>query len=226
MLVATAMTAMFLGLLYGMFLPVLGISSASSAKSDTLGAATTALYQLEADIRVSTTFGISVSATPTAPPATLGSSAETETMAFEVPEKFVNANDSYGQFLYDSGTGLANFESYVVWALVPQQTGGNCSSGDPCDLYRTTWDSGSASTAAAYISSTQLASIVNTISTTGRLMARNVTSFQMANQTVPCGGCQGVARPEVDIEMAVQSQDQSGNWSQTSYQTQVFDRNN
>ena len=225
MLVSSVMAGLFLTLLYGSFLPVLDVSSASSSKVDTLGAATTALYQLEADIRVSTTTGISVGSTPATPQPTLGSSAETTSVAIEVPEKFASVNDNYGQFLYESNSGLSNFETYVVWALV-SESGGACDSTHPCDLYRTTWDTGVPSHAAATISSTQLASVVATIANTGRLVARNVTSLQLANQTVPCVGCQGPARPEVDVEMAVQSTDQNGKKSQTSYQTQVFDRNN
>src|SRR5215472_13029687 len=50
MLVASVMGVLFLGLLYGSFLPVLDVASASSSKVDTLGAATTALYQIEADV--------------------------------------------------------------------------------------------------------------------------------------------------------------------------------
>jgi prepilin-type N-terminal cleavage/methylation domain-containing protein len=226
MLISSVVAALFFGLLYGSFLPVLAVSSASSSKVDTLGAATTALYQLEADIRVSTTTGISVGTTPATPQPTLGTGAEATAVAIEVPEKFSGANDFYGQFLYESNTGLSNFESYVVWALVSETAGGACDLADPCDLYRTTWDSGTATHAATLISPTQLSSIIATITTTGRVVARNVTSLQFANQTVSCNGCQGPARPEVDIELASQSIDQNGKVSQTSYQTQVFDRNN
>lgn len=225
-LISSVIAAMFFALLYGSFLPVLDISSASSSKIDTLGAATTALYQLEADIRVSTTTGITVGTTPATPVPTLGSTAETTAVAIEVPEKFVNVNDTYGQFLYEPNTGLSNFESYIVWALVSETAGGTCDSNDPCDLWRTTWDTGSANHSANQITSSQLATILASITTNGRVVARNVTSFQLANQTVSCGGCQGPARPEVDVEMAAQSTDQNGKISQSSYQTQVFDRNN
>jgi prepilin-type N-terminal cleavage/methylation domain-containing protein len=226
MLVSTAIAGLFFSLLYGTFLPVLSMSSASSAKVDTLGPATTALFQLEADIRVSTTTGISVGSTPATPVPTLGSTAESTVIAIEVPEKFANVNDNYGQFIYEPNSGLSNFESYVVWALVSETPGGPCDANHPCDLYRTTWDTGTASHAASLISSTHLANITASITTDGRLEARNVTSLQIANQTVACGGCQGPARPEIDTEFAVQSTDENGKISQSSFQTQIFDRNN
>jgi hypothetical protein len=220
------MAGLFLALLYGMFLPVLDVSSASTSKVDTLGVATTGLYQLEADLRVSTTTGISVGTTPATPVPTLGSTAETTAIAIEVPEKFVNVNDAYGQFLYEPNSGLSNFETYVVWALVSETAGGSCDATHACDLWRTTWDSGSASHAANLITASQLTTILNTITTTGRIQARNIVSLQIANQTIACQGCQGPARPEIDVELAVTSTDQDGLLSQTSYQTQVFDRNN
>ena len=232
-LVSSVMAAMFFTMLYGMFLPVLSVSSASSSKVDTLAAATTALYQMEADIRVGTTNGISIGSGTATPAPTLGSAAEVTELAIEVPVKFANANDNYGQSLYDSGTGLSDFESYVVYALVSETAGGPCDSTHPCDLWRTTWDSGSAnaSTSASPLElnhSGQLATIVGSITTTGRLLARNITSLQVANQTITCGGAcpLGPARPEVDLELAAFSTDTSGKTSQTSYQTQVFVRNN
>jgi len=225
MLVAASLVLMFLGLLYGMFLPVMSVASAGSAKTDTLTVASTALQEMEGDIRVSTTRGISIGSTPATPPPTLGT--ETQVMAFEVPEKFVNVNDRYGQFLYEPNTGLSGFETYVVWSLVPQTAGGNCSSGDPCDLYRTTYDTTTMSTSAILIDSGTLSNITANIATNGQLMARNITSFQMANHTICPSPCiYPTALPEVEIEMAVQSQDQSGRWSQSSFETQVFDRNN
>ena len=227
MLVTSALVLMFFGLLYGLFFPVLGVASAGTAKTDTLVAASTALTQLEADVRVSTTNGMTVGATPATPQPSLGSSAETQVMAFEVPEIFANVNDNFGQFQYDATSGLSNFASYVVWQLVPQQNGGVCSSGDPCDLYRTTYNTGTLNTAANPIGATTLANITANIQTNGRLMARNITSFQLANLTVSCSGClYPTARPELLVELAVHSQDNSGNWSQTSFVTQVFDRNN
>ena len=225
-LIATVMAAMFFGLLYSMFLPALGIASAGSAKTDTQSSATTALYQLEADLRVSTTAGITVGSTPATPVPSLGSSAETQVVAVEVPEKFVGTNDNFGQSLYDSGTGLPNFETYAVWALIPAQNGSACSTTNPCALYRTTYDTGAASTAANPIDATTLSTITSNIQTNGRLMVRNVTSFEVANQTIACTGClYPNARPELDLEIATQSQDTNGNLSQSSFQTQVFDRN-
>ena len=229
-MVSSVMAAMFFTMLYGMFLPVLSVSSASSSKADTLTAATTALYQMEADIRVGTTNGITVGSTAATPQPTLGSSAEVTQLAVEVPESFAHINDNYGQPLYDATTGLSDFRTYVVYALV-SESGGSCDSTHPCDLYRTTWDSGSASTSAQSIELTQagqLATIVGSISTNGRLLARNITSFQVANQTITCGGAcpNGPARPEVDLELAQYETDQQNKVSQTSYQTQVFVRNN
>jgi prepilin-type N-terminal cleavage/methylation domain-containing protein len=226
LMVSSVMAAMFFTMLYGMFLPVLSISSATSSKVDTLSAATTALYQIEGDIRVSTTRGITVGSTAATPVPTLGSTAEVTELAVEVPEKYANTNDNYGQTLYDSGTGLSDFETYVVYALV-SETNGSCDSTDPCDLYRTTWDSGAPSTSAAAISTTQLATTIGTISTSGRLLARNITSFQVANQVISCGlNCSTAPRPEVDLELAQYATDQQGKVNQTSYQTQVFVRNN
>lgn len=229
-MVSSVMAAMFFAMLYGMFLPVLSVSSATSSKVDTLSAATTALYQLEADIRVGTTNGITVGSAATTPQTTLSSAAEVTELAVEVPETFAHTNDDYGQTIYDSGTGLSDFASYVVYALV-SESGGSCDSTHPCDLYRETWPIGSSSTSAQSIELTQpgeLATIVGSISTKGRLLARNITSFQVANQTITCGGAcpLGPARPEVDLELAQYATDQQGKVSQTSYQTQVFVRNN
>jgi len=225
-MVSSVMAAMFFTMLYGMFLPVLSISSATSSKVDTLSAATTALYQIEGDVRVSTTRGITVGTAAATPVPTLGSTAEVTELAVEVPEKFANTNDNYGQTLYDSGTGLSDFDTYVVYALV-SETNGSCDSTDPCDLYRTTWDSQNPSTSASAISTTQLATIIGTISTSGRLLARNITSFQVANQVISCGlNCSTAPRPEVDLELAQYATDQQGKVNQTSYQTQVFVRNN
>ena len=228
MLVASVMGVLFLGLLYGSFLPVLDVSSASSSKVDTLGAATTALYQLEADIRVSTTAGLTVGSSTSAPVTTLGSTAETTEIAINVPEQFANTNDNYGQFIYEPNTGLSAWRSYVVYALVSETNGGSCDSADPCDLWRTTYDTGASSLGANPIGTTTLANVVASITTSGRMMARNVTSLQIANQTITCAGCPAnlSPRPEVDLEMAVQSTDHSGKVSQSSYQTQVFVRNN
>jgi hypothetical protein len=225
MTVAAVMAALLIAMMYGAVLPMLNLSSAGSSKVDTLGPATTALTQLEADIRISTTNGITVGATPATPVPTLGTTAETNAIAIEVPEQFVNINDNYGQMLYDQNSGLSAFRSYVVWALV-SEVGGSCDLTHPCDLYRTTWDSGTANPSAAPITSTQLAPILTSIATSGRLMSRNITSLEVANQTIPCAGCFAFARPEVDIEMAAQSRDQMNKTSQTSYQTQVFARNN
>jgi prepilin-type N-terminal cleavage/methylation domain-containing protein len=229
-LVSSVMAAMFFTMLYGMFLPVLSVSSASSSKVDTLSAATTALYQMEADIRVGTTDGISVGSSTATPVPTLGSSAEVTELAVEVPVKFANVNDDYGQSLYDSGTGLSDFETYVVYALVSETAGGQCDSTHPCDLWRTTWDSTVPATSAFPIEQKypgQLATIVGSITTTGRLLARNITSFQVANQVISCGlNCTTAPRPEVDLELAAYSTDQQNKVSQTSYQTQVFVRNN
>jgi len=229
-MVSSVVAAMFFTMLYGMFLPVLSVSSASTSKVDTLGAATTALYQMEADIRVATTGGITVGSAAATPNPTLGSSAEVTELAVEVPEKMANVNDNYGQPLYDSGTGLSDFETYVVYALVSETNGGTCDSTHPCDLWRTTWDDGSPLTAAQSIEVTQtgqLATIVGSITTTGRLLARNITSFQVANQTISCGlNCSTAPRPEVDLELAQYATDQQNKVSQTSYQTQVFVRNN
>lgn len=228
MLVASVMGVLFLGLLYGSFLPVLDVSSASSSKVDTLGAATTALYQLEADIRVSTTAGLTVGSAASTAVTTLGSTAETTEIAINVPEQFQNVNDNYGQFIYEPNTGLSGFRSYVVYALVSETNGGSCDSTDPCDLWRTTYDTGAASSAAAKISATTLSNVVSSITTSGRMLARNLTSLQVANQTITCTGCPAnlSPRPEVDLEMAVQSTDHSGKVSQSSFQTQVFVRNN
>lgn len=230
-MVSSVMAALFFTMLYGMFLPVLSVSSASSSKADTLSAATTALYQMEADIRVSTTNGISVGSGTATPQPSLGSAAEVTELAVEVPEKFAHANDDYGQTLYDAGTGLSDFETWVVYALVSETNGGSCDSTHPCDLWRTTWDGTTASTSASPIEllhSGQLATIVGSITTTGRLLARNITSFQVANQTIVCGlNCStGAPRPEVDLELAAYATDQQKKVSQTSYQTQVFVRNN
>jgi len=127
-------------------------------------------------------------------------------------------------------TGLSDFETYVVYALVSQTNGGSCDSTHPCDLWRTTWDDGNPLTAAKSIEAThpgELATIVGSIKTTGRLLARNITSFQIANQTIVCGvNCTLAPRPEVDLEVAQYATDQQGKVSQTSYQTQVFVRNN
>jgi prepilin-type N-terminal cleavage/methylation domain-containing protein len=225
-MVSSVMAAMFFGMLYGMFLPVLSVSSASSSKVDTLSAATTGLYQLEADIRVATTNGISVGSTPGSPQTTLGTSAEVTQLAVEVPVKYAHINDAYGQTLYEATTGLSDFRTYVVYALV-SESNGSCDSTHPCDLWRTTWDSTNPSTSAAFISSTQLATTVGTIATNGRLLARNITSFQVANQTISCGlNCSTAPLPEVDLELAQYATDQQGKVSQTSYQTQVFVRNN
>lgn len=230
-LVSSVMAAMFFTMLYGMFLPVLSVSSASSSKADTLGAATTALYQIEADIRVATTNGISVGSGTATPPPSLGSSAETTELAIEVPVQYQNVNDNYGQPLYDSNTGVADMATYVVYALVSETNGGSCDSTHPCDLWRTTWYDGNPETAAFPIETFQpgqLATIVGSITTTGRLMARNITSFQVANQALNCGGLcvNGPLLPQVDLELAQYSTDQQGKVSQTSYQTQVFVRNN
>lgn len=226
-LVSSVVAAMFFTMLYGMFLPVLSVSSASSSKVDTLDAATTALYQLEADIRVSTTAGISVGASPASPQTTLNSAAEVTQLAVEVPVKYASVNADYGQPLYDASTGLSNFRTYVVYALVSETAGGSCDSTHPCDLWRTTWDSGNPGTNANFISQTQLATTVGSITTSGRLLARNITSFQVANQTISCGlNCSQAPLPEVDLELAQYATDQQGKVSQTSYQTQVFVRNN
>src|SRR5215470_11095198 len=91
-MVSSVMAAMFFTMLYGMFLPVLSVSSASSSKVDTLSAATTALYQIEANVRVGTTNGITVGSAAATPVPTLGSSAEVTELAVEVPEKFQHAN--------------------------------------------------------------------------------------------------------------------------------------
>jgi len=225
-MVSSVMAAMFFTMLYGMFLPVLSISSATSSKVDTLSAATTALYQIEGDVRVSTTRGITVGSAAATPVPTLGSTAEVTELAVEVPEKYAHINDNYGQTLYDSGTGLSDFETYVVYSLV-SETNSSCDSTHPCDLYRTTWDSNNPSTSAAAISTTQLATTIGTISTSGRLLARNITSFQVANQVISCGlNCSTAPRPEVDLELAQYATDQQGKVNQTSYQTQVFVRNN
>lgn len=225
-MVSSVMAAMFFTMLYGMFLPVLSISSASSSKVDTLAAATTALYQIEADVRVSTTGGITVGSAAATPQPSLGSTAEVTQLAVEVPEVFANTNDNYGQTLYDPGTGLSDFRTYVIYALV-SESGGSCDSTHPCDLWRTTWDSQSGATAAAPISATQLATTVGSITTSGRMLARNITSFQVANQTISCGlNCSTAPRPEVDLELAAYSTDTAGKVNQTSYQTQVFVRNN
>jgi len=228
-MVSSVMAAMFFTMLYGMFLPVLSVSSASSSKVDTLSAATTALYQIEADIRVGTTNGITVGSAAATPQPTLGSTAEVTQLAVEVPEYFAHTNDDYGQTLYDATTGLSDFRTYVVYALV-SESNGSCDSTHPCDLYRTTWDSGTALTAAQSIELTQpgqLATIVGSIATNGRLLARNITSFQVANQVISCGlNCSTAPRPEVDIELAQYATDQQNKVSQTSYQTQVFVRNN
>lgn len=228
-MVSSVMAAMFFTMLYGMFLPVLSVSSASSSKVDTLGAATTALYQLEADIRVATTGGITVGSAAATPVPTLGSTAEVTELAVEVPEQMANTNANYGQPLYDSTTGLSDFQTYVVYVLV-SESGGSCDSTHPCDLWRTTWDDGNPSTAAQSIELTQpgqLATIVGSITTNGRLLARNITSFQVANQTISCGlNCSTAPRPEVDLELAQYATDQQNKASQTSYQTQVFVRNN
>lgn len=228
-MVSSVMAAMFFTMLYGMFLPVLSVSSASSSKVDTLSAATTALYQLEADIRVGTTNGITVGSAAATPQPTLGSTAEVTELAIEVPETFAHTNDDYGQTLYDSGTGLSDFASYVVYSLV-SESGGSCDSTHPCDLYRTTWPIGSASTSAQSIELThagELATLVGSISTNGRLLARNITSFQVANQVISCGlNCSTAPRPEVDLELTQYATDQQNKVSQTSYQTQVFVRNN
>src|SRR5215472_7081527 len=120
----TLVEVMVSSVVAAMFLPVLSVSSASTSKVDTLGAATTALYQMEADIRVATTGGITVGSAAATPNPTLGSSAEVTELAVEVPEKMANVNDNYGQPLYDSGTGLSDFETYVVYALVSETNGG------------------------------------------------------------------------------------------------------
>lgn len=226
-MVSSVVAAMFFTMLYGMFLPVLSVSSASSSKVDTLGAATTALYQMEADIRVATTGGITVGSASATPVPNLGSTAEVTELAVEMPEKMANVNDNYGQPLYDSSTGLSDFETYAVYALV-SESNGSCDSTHPCDLWRTTWDTNSPSTAANPISTTQLSTIVGSITTNGRLLARNITSFQVANQTISCPlNCSlGAPRPEVDLELAQYATDQQNKASQTSYQTQVFVRNN
>src|SRR5579859_6332994 len=153
-MVSSVMAAMFFTMLYGMFLPVLSVSSASSSKVDTLSAATTALYQIEADIRVGTTNGITVGSAAATPQPTLGSTAEVTQLAVEVHETFAHVNDDYGQTLYDATTGLSDFRTYVVYALI-SESNGSCDSTHPCDLYRTTWDSGTASTAAQSIELTQ-----------------------------------------------------------------------
>ena len=229
-MVSSVMAAMFFTMLYGMFLPVLSVSSASSSKVDTLSAATTALYQMEADIRVATTGGISVGSAAATPQPTLGSAAETTELAIEVPVKYASVNNSYGQPMYDPTTGLADFETYVVYALVSETNGGSCDSTHPCDLWRTTWDDNAPSTASHTIEVThsgELATIVGSITTTGQLLARNITSLQVANQTIVCGlNCTLSPRPEVDLELAQYATDQQGKVSQTSYQTQVFVRNN
>jgi len=228
-MVSSVMAAMFFTMLYGMFLPVLSVSSASSSKVDTLAAATTALYQIEADIRVGTTNGITVGSAAATPQPTLGTTAEVTELAVEVPETFAHVNDDYGQTLYDATTGLSDFRTYVVYALV-SESNGSCDSTHPCDLYRTTWDRGTALTAAQSIELTQpgqLATIVASIATNGRLLARNITSFQVANQVISCGlNCSTAPRPEVDLELAQYATDQQNKVSQTSYQTQVFVRNN
>jgi len=227
MLIGISIITLLLALMYGAFLPVLNLSSAGSAKVDSLSSATTSLTQLEADLRISTTNGITVGSTPATPQTTLGSGAEVTVIAIEVPEKFAvgHINDNYGQMMYEPNSGLSGYETYVVWAL-KSESGGSCDSTHTCDLYRTTWDTGTMTPAAGPITSAQLAPILTTIATNGRLTSRNIVSLQIGNQTVPCAGCQAVAKPEVDIEMAQQSRDQVNKISQSSYQTQVFVRNN
>lgn len=222
--VTCAVITLFLGLVYAMFLPALGLASASSSKAETEVPGSTAMFSLEDDFRVSDEQSLTVmlngSTTPAAPPSSLGSSSEITAVSFQTAERFDNPNDYHGQYFYDSNKGGPLWQAWIVWALVADAQGSYT-------LYRTTVADGSPSVAKQQMPTTTFQNTVNTIATNGRVMARGVTSFQLAQQTEPCTGCPlaSTLKPEVDFEIAYQSTDSTGNTSQTSFQTEVFTRN-
>ncbi|MBC5824651.1 MAG: type II secretion system protein [Candidatus Eremiobacteraeota bacterium] len=225
MVVAAGLVAMFLGLVYGMFLPVLGIASATSAKAESESPAATAFYQMQADLRVSATSGISTNLFPI--PGALGSTAESTVLSIETAERFANSNDDHGQYYYFPDSGTPSWQSYVIWALVGPAADGTYS------MYRTTYVPATAPGKTPLAAAT-LQAIVNNISSTGTRVMHGVSSFQVAaitqspvifNQCLP-PDCPTFPRAEIQVEFANQSVDQKGQVSLTAFQTQVFTRNN
>lgn len=219
-LVVSVLVVTLLGAVYGLFLPVLGLASASGAKANSQAPVTSAIAQLEADLRVTDATGVSTNAG--VPQVTLGPAAEVTAVALESSEKFANANDYHGQYYYDPSTGLPLWESYVIWALVSNADGTST-------LYRTTIPNPNPpSVASTPLSPTDLSNATANISTTGRVMARETTSFQLAvNQNIGVGSCTfcNTPRAEILVQLADQDQDQTGHVSVTTYQTQSFARN-
>lgn len=224
MAVTAAVIAVFFGLLYAMFLPALGLASASSSKAATEVPASTAMFLLEDDLRVSDEQSLMVmpqgSSTPAGPPSSLGSSSEISAVSFQTSERFDGANDYHGQYYYDSAKGGPLWQSWVVWALVADGQGAYT-------LYRTTVPNPSPNVSQQQMPASTFQSTVSGIAASGRVMARGVTSFQLAQQTEPCTNCplSSTLKPEVDFEIAYNSTDASGKISQTSFQTEVFTRN-
>lgn len=212
---------LFMGMLYALFLPVLGIASASMAKVQSQSPAAAALYMLEADIRVSSSAAITVGTTPAAPQSALGASAETTAIAIPTSQKFSNASAYHGQYYYDPTTGGPLWQSYIVWALMANGDGTST-------LYRTTVAmpapvSGPTPT----IDATTLARVLANIATTGRVMGQSITSLQLAavSLAAPCSSC-AAPKPNIAIEIAARAIDQHGQASVTAFNTQIFTRNN
>jgi Tfp pilus assembly protein PilX len=228
MLTSSVLVALFFGLLYGLFLPVLGLSSAASAKVSSQDPASAAIYQLEADLRVSDKTSVTVGSSASPPPAgPLASADETTVLAAETSQRFVHVNDAHGQYFYNPTTGAPLYESYIVWALEPSGCG---SSANPCTLYRTTvaTQSSSGDLQPTAIPASLLSSTLSSITTNGEVMATGITSFQIAENAYTIQGCPAPCaglNPEVVFELADASTDQNGKVSVTSYQSQVFIRN-
>ena len=227
MLVTAAIVALFLGLVYGMFLPVLGLASASSAKAETEAPAATMVYLLEDDLRVSDELSLRVimkgTSTVVLAPTSLGPGSEASAVSFPVAERFSSARAFHGQYYYDSNKGGPLWQSWIVWALVDD---GNSSG--TYNLYRQTVQiPGAASASRQPMPDATFTSVVANITANGRQMALGVSSFQLAQSAEACGGCPLaiVLTPNVDFELAYQSRDSYGNTSVTSFQTEVFTRN-
>ena len=212
---------LFMGMLYAMFLPVLGIASASMAKVQSQSTAAAALYILESDIRVSSSAAITVGATPAVPQSALGNSAETTAIAMPTSQKFSNPNAYHGQYYYDPSTGGPLWQSYIVWALIPDGSGTST-------LYRTTAAMPApASGPAPAIGATMLAGVLANIATTGRVMGQSMTSLQLAAVTLAaaCSSC-SAPKQNIAIEIAARAVDQHGQASVTAFNTQILTRNN
>lgn len=220
-IVYVAIAIVFLTLLYGLFIPVLSLASTAIAKAGSQTPAAAALFQLESDLRVGSGKAITVGFPPTSPASALGSAAETTVIAIPSAVKFNTGSDYHGQYYYDPSTGLPLWRSYVVWVLVPNGDGTST-------LYRTTVLLANPYAGAAQaIDMGVLAPIVNNAAS-GRVMARAVTSLQLASVTLPpvCSGCvQQVPKPEIEIALGSREVDQRGQFSVATFQTQIFARN-